>query len=97
MGTYAWNILYSKILPAKSHTWRHPGRAQSGRTPEFGYKPLIHTALYIGNSAKIVPNDLNSCYQKLEVMMCVCSFSQETDFACVHYSNVSYQITMAII
>ena len=22
MGTYAWNILYFKILPAKSRTWR---------------------------------------------------------------------------
>ena len=41
MGTYAWNIFYSKILPAKSRARRRPGRAQSGRTPEFGYGPLV--------------------------------------------------------
>ena len=39
MGTYSWNILYSKILPAKSRTRRRRPAAQSGRTPEFGYGP----------------------------------------------------------
>ena len=44
MGTYAWNILYSKTLPAKIPPLAlpsgRPGRAQSGRTPEFGYDTL---------------------------------------------------------
>ena len=43
MGTYAWNILYSKILPLKiplpAPPTGCPGRAQSGRTLEFGYGP----------------------------------------------------------
>ena len=45
MSTNAWDILYSKILPAKiprpAPSTGRPGRAQSGRTPEFGYGPSI--------------------------------------------------------
>ena len=54
MGTYAWNILCSKILPAKSCAQRRrpparPGRAQSGRTPEFGYGPLEKAITCLGS------------------------------------------------
>ena len=42
MGTYAWNITlfqdFARKIPRPALPTGRPGRAQSGRTPEFGYK-----------------------------------------------------------
>ena len=43
MGTCAWNMLIPKFrsqIPRPAPPTGRPGRAQSGRTQEFGYEPF---------------------------------------------------------
>ena len=91
MGTYEWNTPYLKILPLKIPSPAPPtgphGSAQSGRTPEFGYKTKFKIPFFASYINRFLITFTSNVY-KVKVMNTV--YMNKLHSVVGHVSILSY-------